>query len=106
MSTGTTGKEMSSIVMKAIDARTFSELELFVKDLESRPIERLLRDIPELVQLSEAKISIIAYVIATKFRHGDDEEKRRIRESVSTTLEQMPLGTERNQVFEILKRLR
>jgi hypothetical protein len=42
---------VSSIVMKAIDAKTFTELQAFVKDLESRPTERLLRDLPDLVRL-------------------------------------------------------
>ena len=99
-------EKASSIVMKAIDAKTFNELETFVKDLEGRPTERLLRDIPELVRLSDAKISIIAYVIATKYRHADGESRKEIRESVSATFERMPPGDDRNRVFEILKRLR
>ena len=95
----------SSIVMKAIDAKTFTELESFVRELESRPTERLLRDLPELVRLSEAKAAMIAGILATKYRHTDDEGRRTIRESVSTTLEQLPPGEERNRVFAILKRL-
>ena len=50
----------SSIVMKAIDAKTFSELQAFVKNLESRPTERLVRDVPDLVRLSESKVQIVA----------------------------------------------
>ncbi len=77
----------SSIVMKAIDAKTFSELEAFVKDLEARPTDRLLRDLPDLVALSESKASIIAYVLATKFRHAGEDGRHTIRESVAGTLE-------------------
>jgi hypothetical protein len=96
----------SSIVMKAIDAKTFTELQTFVKDLESRPTERLLRDLPDLVSLSEAKAEIISYVIATKFRHADPDERVVIRKSVSATSERLPPGEERMRVFDILDRLR
>lgn len=65
----------SSIVMRAIDATTFSELQAFTKDLESRPTERLLRDIAELVKPSESKAQIVSYVIATKFRHADARKR-------------------------------
>jgi len=48
-------------------------LQSFVKDLESRPTERLLRDLPDLVGLSEAKAEIITYVVASRDvgRDGD-----------------------------------
>ena len=96
----------SSIVMKAIDATAFMELQSFVKDLESRPTERLLRDLPDLVALSEAKAEIISYVIATKFRHAGPDERVVIRKSVSATSERLPPGEERTRVVEILDRLR
>ncbi len=41
-----------------------------VKDLESRPIERVLRDVADLVKPSESKAQIVSYVIATKFRRS------------------------------------
>src|SRR5882762_367315 len=96
----------SSVVMKAIDAKTFTELEAFVKDLESRPTERLLRDLPELVALSESKVSIISYVLATKFRHADVTGRNAIREGVATTYRKLPLGDARDHVLGILDRLR
>jgi hypothetical protein len=96
----------SSIVMKAIDAKTFTELQSFVKDLESRPTERLLRDLPDLVRLSEAKAEIISYVVATKFRHANANERQTIRDSVVATSERLPHGEERSRVLYILDRLR
>jgi hypothetical protein len=97
---------VSSIVMKAIDAKTFTELQAFVKDLESRPTERLLRDLPDLVKLSDAKAEIITYVIATKFRHAASEERQTIRESVQATSDRLPHGQERSRVQDILERIR
>jgi len=49
---------LGSLTPLAIDATTFSELQAFVKDLESRPIERLLRDVADLVLPSESKAQI------------------------------------------------
>jgi predicted nuclease of restriction endonuclease-like RecB superfamily len=96
----------SSIVMKAIDAKTFTELQAFVKDLESRPTERLLRDLPDLVKLSDAKAEIITYVIATKFRRAASEERQKIRDSVQATSDGLPHGQERSRVQDILERIR
>jgi hypothetical protein len=96
----------SSIVMKAIDAKTFTELQAFVKDLESRPTERLLRDLPELVKLSDAKAEIITYVISTKYRHAASEERQTIRDSVQATCDRLPHGQERSRVQDILERIR
>jgi len=96
----------SSIVMKAIDAKTFTELQSFVKDLESRPTERLLRDLPDLVGLSEAKAEIITYVVATKYRHANADERVIIRESVQATSDRLPHGEERSRILDILDRLR
>lgn len=96
----------SSIVMKAIDAKTFTELQSFVKDLESRPTERLLRDLPDLVGLSDAKAEIISYIVATKFRHADADGRLTIRNSVAATSERLPHGEERSRILYILDRLR
>jgi hypothetical protein len=96
----------SSIVMKAMDAKTFMELEAFVKDLESRPTDRLLRDLGHLVALSEAKAQIISYVVATKFRHAGAEERVVILDSVAATSERLPDGEDRSRVLDVLKRLR
>ena len=56
----------SSVVIRGIDARTFTEMESFVKDLEARPVERLLRDLPELADLPLTKVSLVSYVIAAQ----------------------------------------
>ena len=95
----------SSIVIRGIDARTFTEMESFVKDLEGRPIERLLKDLPDLVKLPETKVSLVSYVFHTRFRAADAEEKQRIRESVAATSEQVEPGERRDRVMQILERL-
>ena len=96
----------SSIVMKAIDATTFSELQAFTKDLEGRPTERLLRDIAELVRPSESKAHIVGYAVATKYRHADAAERRRILDKLDIAAAQLPPGEQRDRVAAIAARLR
>ena len=96
----------SSIVMRAIDATTYSELQAFTKDLESRPVERLLRDVAELVKPSESKAQIVSYAIATKYRHAGPVERRNIVDSLGATVRRLPPGEQRERVEAVIERIR
>jgi hypothetical protein len=96
----------SSVVIRGIDAKTFSEMESFVKDLEGRPTERLLRDLAQLAELSATKVSLVSYVMAGKYRASDNEQRNIMRESVAATVEKLPEGEIRERVAAILDRMR
>lgn len=96
----------SSVVLRGIDAKTFTEMELFVKDLEGRPMERLLRDLGQLATLSATKVSLVSYVIAGKYRASETDDREKIRESVAATVESLGPGETRKRVQEMLDRLR
>ena len=96
----------SSVVIRGIDARTFSEMESFVKDLEGRPVERLLRDLPQLVTLAHTKVSLVSYVMLTKFRAADAAQKQRMREVVAITHDAQGEGEVKERIGQILDRLR
>ncbi|HVG25683.1 MAG TPA: hypothetical protein VND45_16115 [Thermoanaerobaculia bacterium] len=96
----------SSVVLRGIDARTFSEMESFVKDLEARPVERLLRDLAHLAELPQTKVSLVSYVMYTKYRAAEPAEKARMRESVAVTFESLLAGEAKDRVAQILDRLR
>jgi hypothetical protein len=96
----------SSVVIRGIDARTFSEMESFVKDLEARPIERLLRDLAQLADLPMTKVSLVSYVMYTKYRAAEHAERLRMRESVAITYEAMSPGETRDRIGQILDRMR
>ena len=95
----------SSIVMRAIDATTFSELQAFTKDLESRPTDRLLRDVAELVRPSESKAQIVSYVIAGKYRRAGAAERDQILQSLEATAAELS-GELRERVQFVIDRLR
>ncbi len=96
----------SSVVIRGIDARTFSEMESFVKDLEARPVERLLRDLPQLADLPLTKVSLVSYVMYTKYRAAEPAERIRMREHIAITYEAMVPGETKERVGQILERLR
>ena len=96
----------SSIVMKAIDATTFTELQEFTKDLEKRPTDRLLHDIADLVKPSGSKAQIVGYVLATKYRHADPNERRHIVDHLKATVNGLPAGEQRDRVKVVLERIR
>lgn len=96
----------SSVVMKAIDATTFSDMESFVKDLESRPIERLLKELPNLAKLPPAKVSLVSYVISGKYRQADAATRATIKESIQSTVSHMDIDEKRDRIAQMLERLR
>ena len=98
--------KMSSIVMRAIDASTFTELQAFTKDLESRPIDRLLRDVTDLVQVSDSKAQLVSYVIATKYRRAGAADRTKILDSLEATARSLPEGEMRDRVSFIVDRIR
>ena len=98
--------DASSVVLRGIDAKTFSEMESFVKDLEGRTTERLLRDLPQLADLSATKVSLVSYVITGKYRSAEPADREKMRESIATTVESLPAGEARDRLAAILDRLR
>ena len=96
----------SSVVLRGIDARTFSEMESFVKDLEARPVERLLRDLAHLAELPQTKVSLVSYVMYSKYRAAEVAERSRMRESVAVTFESLLPGETKERVGQILDRMR
>ena len=100
------GVPASSVVIKGLDATTFSEMEAFVRDLESRPTERLLRDLPQLMELSSTKVSLVSYVLTSKYKAGTPEERALFQEKVAAAAESVPAGETRDRISMILQRLR
>ena len=96
----------SSVVLRGVDARTFTEMESFVKDLETRPMERQQRDLADHAHLPQTKVSLVSYVMHSKFRAAEPGEKLRIRERVAITFEALPPGEVRDRVGQILDRMR
>ncbi len=63
----------STLVQKGKEAVTFPEIESFVKDVETRPIARLLTDLPALLALGDSKYHLVALAIKRRIRTNESE---------------------------------
>lgn len=60
----------STIVRRGKAAVRFSEMGTFVRELEVRPLERLVADLPGLLEMPEAKYSLVAMVLGKRMRQS------------------------------------
>ncbi len=58
----------STLVRSGKSAMTFTEMAAFVHDLEARPPERLLQDLPGLMALPEGQYGLVVMVLRKKTR--------------------------------------
>lgn len=63
----------STLVRAGKGALTFTEMAAFVRDLEARPTDRLLADLPGLMALPEAKYGLVLMVLRRRTRPGGVE---------------------------------
>lgn len=58
----------STIVRRGKAAFRYSEMEGFVRELEARPLDRLVADLPGLLELPEAKYGLVAMAVGKRMR--------------------------------------
>jgi hypothetical protein len=63
----------STLVRAGKLAMTFTEMQAFVRDIETRPPARLIDDLEGLVSLPEAKYQLVVMVLRKKTRHDGAE---------------------------------
>jgi hypothetical protein len=98
-------EQSSSVVIRGLDATTFEQMEDFVDDLQQRPLDRLLRDLPRLARLSSTKFALVSYVMKRKFEGADATERERIRDQVTSVTSTEPEPDPRERLERLLERL-
>jgi hypothetical protein len=63
----------STLVHRGLSALTFSEMAAFVHDIETRPLARLLSDLPGLLGLPDLKYQLVVMVLRKKVKDGAAE---------------------------------
>ena len=58
----------STLIRRGRNALSMSEMVQFVETLEARPLIKLLEELPELAQLSEAKFTLAMKTLRRRFR--------------------------------------
>jgi hypothetical protein len=65
----------STIVRRGKAAFSFSQMGQFVKELEARPLERLVADLPGLLEMPDAKYGLVSMVIGKRMRQSPVERQ-------------------------------
>lgn len=63
----------STIVRHGKAAFSFSEMGKFVRELEARPLERLVADLPGLLELPEAKYALVSLAVGKRMRKSAED---------------------------------
>jgi hypothetical protein len=77
----------STLVQAGKAALTFTEMAAFVRDIEARPLARLISDLEGLMALPDAKYQLVVMVLRKKVRPGAAE-----RESILARLRELQAG--------------
>ena len=69
----------TTLVLKGAHATTFSEMEDFADNVETRPLDKLLGDLNGLVRLSDLKFELARLVLRRRLRELGEVEREQLR---------------------------
>jgi hypothetical protein len=69
----------TTLVRRAENATTFTDMEDFVDDVEARPLDKLLGDLNGLVRLPDTKFELARLVLRRRLRELDEVEREQLR---------------------------
>jgi len=69
----------STLVRRGANAATFLEMAKFADEIEARPLDKLLSELPALVKLSETKFNLARQVIRRRARELTLIEQTQLR---------------------------
>lgn len=69
----------STLIRVGTRAATLTEMSEFVETIETRPLDKLLTDLPGIAGLSAAKFDLARQVVRRRVRHLIDVEREQLR---------------------------
>ena len=69
----------TTLVRRAENATTFTDMEDFVDDVEARPLDKLLGDLNGLVRLPDTKFELARLVMRRRLRELGEVEREQVR---------------------------
>lgn len=69
----------STLIRHGRNAVSFAEMETFVHTLETRPVAKLLEELPDLARLSEAKFALAVRILRIRFKSEAPINQRQLR---------------------------
>jgi len=69
----------STLIRRAVKAATFNEMAEFAVSVETRPLDKLLADLPGIASLSEMKFSLARQVLRRRARELSPVDREQLR---------------------------
>ena len=69
----------SSLAQRGYDAITFADMAEFAEAVETRPLTKLLEDLPALAELSEAKFALAVKMLRRRFVDEPEVNRAQLR---------------------------
>jgi len=92
----------STLIRRGRTALTFWEMAQFADTLSSRPLAKLLEELPELARLSSAKFNLATITLRRRFRAEtpvDQIQLREIAKEIAATVEESAVATRIRELF-------
>lgn len=99
----TPDKKRSTLVLQGEDAETFREMVHFAESVETRPLTKLLEELPELARLSDGKFSVTVSVLRRRFKSEPPVNREQLRifgEEIASSLEDGELAGKIRSIFK------
>jgi hypothetical protein len=95
----------STLLRSGRDALTFDDMGRFVKQIETRSVERLFFDLPALVRLPDATFGLVPSALRRRLVGASAEERRLFKEMVNTLLSSAKSDETRERFQRILAKI-
>jgi len=69
----------STLIRRGREAVTYPDMVEFATTLETRPLTKLLEELPDLARLSEAKFSVASKVLRRRFRSESPIDQKQLK---------------------------
>lgn len=92
----------STLIRRGRNALTFWEMAQFADTLSSRPLMKLLEELPDLARLSPAKFNLATITLRRRFRGEspvDQVQLREIANEIAATVPESAVATRIRELF-------
>lgn len=92
----------STLIRHGRNAVSFAEMETFVHTLETRPLAKLLEELPDLARLSEAKFALAVRILRIRFKSEAPINQRQLRmlaNEIATAVKEASVATRIRAMF-------
>ena len=91
----------TTLVQRGLSAITFADMATFAKKVETRPLDKLLEDLPGLADLSEAKFALAMLVLRRRFHDEPAVNRRQLQVFAGEIALEVEDETSREQVRHV-----